>query len=133
VTWERQSLDATCALAEALPPCARADLTDVRLDGSYYWRNRIGFTAQLFDTFGGANPVLFSGDRTFRPDSSGLMLQLDGTPFGDAPQPARRTNLRLGVQYTIYSQFNGARSNFDGAGANASDNNTFRIFSWIAY
>jgi hypothetical protein len=131
--WERQELAATCALAGAPRSCADNDLTDARLDAAYYWRNRIGFTTQLFDTFAGANPILYAGNRTFRPDSSGVMLQLDGTPFGGDPQPARRTNLRLGVQYTIYSQFNGARSNFDGAGANAPDNNTFRVFSWIAY
>lgn len=131
--WERQELAATCALAGATGSCADNRLADARLDAAYYWRNRIGFTTQLFDTWGGANPILYASNRTFRPDSSGVMFQVDGTPFGGGPQPARRVNLRLGVQYTIYSQFNGARRNFDGAGTNAPDNNTFRVFSWIAY
>jgi len=39
----------------------------------------------------------------------------------------------VGAQYTAYFQFNGAARNFDGSGRNASDNNTFRVFSWIYY
>jgi hypothetical protein len=39
---------------------------------------------------------------------------------------AKRFNGRVGVQYTLYTRFNGA-------GANASDNNTLRIFAWFAF
>ena len=41
--------------------------------------------------------------------------------------------MRVGVQYTLYSRFDGARTNFDGTGANASDNNTLRVLMWFAY
>ncbi len=44
-----------------------------------------------------------------------------------------RFNMRVGAQYTLYTRFNGARSNFDNSGRNASDNNTFRLFTWIAF
>ena len=63
-----------------------------------------------------------------------MTLQLDGTPFGDGGSPlGPRFNMRVGVQYTAYSRFNGAAHNYDGAGANASDNNTLRVFTWFAY
>ncbi|HEY2662525.1 MAG TPA: hypothetical protein VGI79_22600 [Caulobacteraceae bacterium] len=130
---ETQTLNATCALAVAGRDCPDNDLTDVRADASYYWRNKIGGTIAVFDTSGSANPTLYSGNRTFRPDSSGLTFQLDGTPFGGAAQPARRINLRVGVQYTLYQRFNGAGANFDGAGTRASDNNSLRIFTWFAF
>jgi hypothetical protein len=39
----------------------------------------------------------------------------------------------VGVQYTHYMRFNGARSNFDGAGANAGDNDALRVFTWFAF
>jgi hypothetical protein len=39
----------------------------------------------------------------------------------------------MGVQYTAYLRFDGASSNFDGLGHNASDGNTFRVFTWLAY
>lgn len=130
---EIQSLKATCALAEADPSCVGASLDDIRADVAYYWRNRIGGTVQVFNTTGGANPVVYAANRTFRPDSTGMTFQIDGTPFGDRPQPMRRLNLRVGVQYTLYTRFNGAAQNFDGQGAKASDNNTVRLFVWTAF
>ena len=130
---EQQTLNATCALAGADSRCADNRLRDVRADVAYYWRNKIGATVGVFDTFGSANPILNSGNRTFKPDSAGVTLQLDGTPFGGEPQPARRANVRVGVQYTFYTRFNGARSNFDLAGTNAADNNTLRVFTWFAF
>jgi len=38
-------------------------------------------------------------------------------------------NLQLGVQYTGYTRFNGASTNYDGAGRNASGNNTFYLLA----
>ena len=131
---ERQSLDATCALAMGAPGCAGNTLQDLRADASYYWRNKVGATVGLFDTFGSTNPDIYSANRTSKPDSTGLMFQLDGTPWGDGTSPlGPRFNMRVGVQYTLYTRFNGASSNYDGAGANASDNNTLRVFTWFAY
>ena len=131
---EHQSLNATCLL-DGVPDagCASNDVTDARADIAYYWRNQIGGTVQVFDTTGSANPVLYAGNRTLTPNSSGVMFQLDGTPFGGLAQPQRRVNVRIGVQYTLYTSFNGASTNFDGAGSNARDNNTFRIFTWFSF
>lgn len=131
---ERQSLDATCALDAAGPGCARNSLTEVRADASYYWRNTVGGTVGVFNTTGSTNPTLYAGNRTLKPDSTGVLLQLDGMPFGNSFSPlGPRFNIRAGVQYTLYTQFNGAGVNFDGAGRNASDNNTARVFVWVAY
>ena len=88
----------------------------------------------MYITWGPPNPALYPNSSTFRPDSSGVILQLDGTPWGDGAGPlGKRANMRVGVQYTVYSRFDGARRNFDGAGANASDNNTLRLFTWVAF
>lgn len=131
---ERQSMDATCALDGAGPDCARNSLDDIHLDGSYYWRDKIGATLALFDTRGSANPVLYVDNRSPRPNSSGVSLQLDGTPFGDGSSPfGTHLNMRVGVQYTAFTRFNGAGRNYDNAGANASDNNTLRVFTWFAF
>jgi hypothetical protein len=130
---EQQALNASCILIAAGANCVRNELVDLRADASYYWRDKIGGTVQLFNTTGGANPFIFPDNRTSRPDSSGATLQLDGTPFGDAAQPSRRLNIRVGAQYTLYTRFNGSTNNFDRAGAKASDNNTFRLFTWLAF
>jgi hypothetical protein len=42
-------------------------------------------------------------------------------------------NVRIGAQYTAYNRFNGASSNYDGLGRNASDNNTLFLYVWGAY
>ena len=131
---ERQSLKASCASDPDPGGCADVTLRDLRADASYYWRDKIGLTVAAFDTTGSANPTVYAANRTAKPDSTGLMVQLDGTPFGGAGSPlGPRFNVRVGVQYTMYSRFNGAGSNFDSAGANAADNNTFRVFTWRAY
>jgi hypothetical protein len=132
---EAQGLNATCALA-GVPAagCAANTLNDIRGDTSYYWRNKIGFTVMGFDTFGSANPTLYAVNRSLNPNSTGVTLQLDDTFFGDGSSPlGRRFNMRVGLQYTLYSQFNGAAHNYDGFGHNASDNNTIRVFTWVAY
>jgi hypothetical protein len=136
---EGQDLNYTCATAvgSGVACPTSISLNDVRVDASYYWRNKIGATVQVFNTTASANPFVFGnvdGFRTNRPDSTGVTLQLDGTPFGAGTSPlGPRFNMRLGVQYTFYTEFNGAASNWDGAGAKASDNNSFRVFTWIAY
>ncbi len=131
---EQQSLKATCELAGAQPSfCASNFLTDFRADASYYWRDKVGLTVAGFETVGSTNPVLYAGNRTFKPDSQGVMVQIDGTPFGDLGQPQRRINLRVGLQYTAYGLFNGAHHNFDGTGRQASQNNSVRVFTWLAF
>ena len=129
---ERQSLDATCIL-DLATRCARGDLTDMRADVSYYWRDMIGGTIQVFDTFGSANTAIYAANRIPDPNSTGVTFQIDATPFGGLSQPRRRINMRVGLQYTIYTRFNGAANNFDSQGTNASDNNTFRVFTWFAF
>ncbi|MEO8926347.1 MAG: hypothetical protein ABI306_04210 [Caulobacteraceae bacterium] len=131
-TYERQRLDASRALG--LANNTVNNLQDIRVDASYYWKNKIGLSAQLFNTWGSRDILLYASDRTLRPDSSGLNLQLDGTPYGDGKSPlGTRFNLRVGVQYTAYFRFDGAGANYDGLGHNASDNNSLRVFSWIYY
>jgi hypothetical protein len=139
---EKQSLDATCALGMddgsipvmPLSDCADGHLDELHADASYYWHDRIGATVSGFSIAGSRNPFLNPDNRTFRPDSSGLQLQLDYTFFGRGKSPlGPRPNARVGVQYTIFDKFDGARNDIDGSGRDASDNNTLRVFTWLAF
>jgi hypothetical protein len=131
LTHEHQSLDASYALGGAAN--AENTLNEFRLDGSYYWHNEIGGTIQYFNTWGSADGILYANSLSAKPDSSGVLLQIDGTPFGNEDAPlGGRFNLRLGIQYRIYAKFDGASTNYDGLGHNASDNDTLRIFAWLA-
>ena len=131
-THENQRLNASQVLG--LAQYRSNSLSEFRLDASYYWRDKIGATIGAFNTTGSADPLLYGANRTAKPDTSGLLFQVDGTPFGGKGSPlGARFNMRVGVQYTLYTRFDGASRNYDGAGANASDNNTVRVFTWVAY
>ena len=133
---ERGDLRASCALGligeGGDPACGRYRLNELRAAARYTLRDRIGLTLSAFSTSGSRNTNVFGGNGL--PDSNGLMGQVDYTlwPSGNGPL-GPRANARVGVQYTLYGKFNGARHNFDGAGANAADNNALRIFTWIAF
>jgi hypothetical protein len=59
-----------------------------------------------------------------RPDTRGWVAEADYLPW---------LNVKLQVQYTAYSKFNGGGNNYDGFGRNASNNNTLYILGWLAY
>ncbi len=129
-TNENQSLNASFPLHASN---LNDTFNDFRVDGSYYWQNMIGGTVQFFDTWGSRDPLLYAGNSTFKPDSTGFVFQVDGTPFGANPSSlGTRFNIRAGLQYTVYTRFNGSSSNFNGFGRNASDNNALRLFVWLA-
>lgn len=108
------------------------DLEQFKVAAAYYYRQHYGGTVGFFDTWGARDVALY-GTRTGTPDSRGVTLQTDWTPFGQEDSLAAPfANLRVGVQYTIYGQFDGASSNYDGTGRNASDNNTIFCFLWTA-
>jgi hypothetical protein len=91
-------------------------------------------TLGAFDTWGSKDGSLYGDSATGSPNSSGLTLQADYTPWRNGGSPfGQRFNTRLGVQLTHYFQFDGASHNYDGLGADASDNDAIRVFAWVAY
>lgn len=130
-THEDQHLAASQALF--LATNLSDSLDDFRIDGSYYWHNTLGGTISFFNTTGSTDALLYGDNTALKPDSTGLIFQVDGTLFGQEMVVLDgRFNLRLGLQYTVYTRFDGASSNYDGTGRNASDNNTLRLFLWTA-
>ncbi|MEO8559866.1 MAG: hypothetical protein ABI439_12435 [Rhodospirillales bacterium] len=133
--WQR--LDATYASGGSANRNDR--LTSFKANASYYYNQSIGLTVGYFGIWGTRDGGLYASDpiggsRTSSPRSSGVVAQVDWTPFGKADSFASPfVNLRLGLQYTAYLQFNGASHNYDGFGRNASDNNTVFAFAWLAF
>ncbi len=95
-------------------------------------------------TWGPANPVLYQspayggsdvyGSNNSKPDSNAFIVEADWVPFGkDDSWAGPFANLKLGLQYTAYTEFNGGTSNYDGYGRNASGNNTLLAFAWMAF
>ena len=133
---ERGNLAASCALGligeDGNPACGRYRLNELRAAVRYTLHDRLGLTLAAFDIYGSRNTNVFGGNGL--PDSDGLIGQVDYTLWPDGKGPlGPRANARVGLQYTVYGKFNGARHNFDGAGANAADNDALRLFAWIAF
>jgi hypothetical protein len=131
-TYENQHLAASDVLGFAANRENR--LNEVRAAVSYYSHRGFGATVAAFNSWGSRDSLLYADSRTTSPNSSGVMLQIDHTPWGGGTSPlGPRFNLRIGAQFTAYTEFDGARHNYDGAGHDASDNNTLRVFAWVAY
>jgi hypothetical protein len=132
-TREHRGLDGSFAAGGA--DSASGSLSEYNVNGSYYFRNTYGFTVGAFGNSGNADATLYAdGSATGSPNSRGMIYQLDYTPFGkESSWLAPWANLRLGLQYVAYGKFNGASSNYDGSGRNASDNNTLFAFLWLAF
>ena len=139
LSFVHEKQDRTGSYALGLTANPKDSLNEFKANVSWYHDKTYGLTAGVFSTTGSADPVLYpvediSGSRVGVPDTRGYILQADWTPFGKEGSFASPwANLRLGVQYTGYTKFNGASDNYDGAGRKASDNNTLFLFSWIAF
>jgi hypothetical protein len=130
---ENQNLSASSALGSAAN--THNHLRSVNLKTTYYYDQTYGATAGWFRIDGTSDPLLFGADSAAAsPNSEGWIGELDYIPFSHGgPSFWPWLNLKLGLQYIYYNKFNGGSTNFDGAGRNAHDNNTFFLFAWLAF
>lgn len=88
-----------------------------------------GASLGYFQTTGTTDATLYApdpvdGSNSGSPNSRGFVGELTYNVW---------QNVRLGLQYTAYTKFNGAGSNYDGFGRSASDNNTLYLYTWLAF
>lgn len=125
---EKQRYDASVVGAGAGYDNASNTLDWRQLKLGAMWRSKYGGSVTFFGSSGSADTQLYAANTNPRPDTSGTMLELDWLPH---PQ------VKLGVQYILYSKFNGSSSNYDASGTftnrNAKDNNTLGLFVWAAF
>jgi len=110
-------------------------LNSIRAKTSYYYQQTYGGTFAWFHINGSQDALLWGPDSaTNSPDSSGFIGELDYMPFNHGgPSFWPWWNIKFGLQYTYYTRFNGGTTNYDGAGHNATDNNTLYLFAWTAF
>jgi hypothetical protein len=113
-------------------------LNTFKIHGHYYYRSSVGTfggSAGYFSTTGNRDTVLYApdqvdGSRTGKPDSDGVILELDYLPFEGK---WKYFSPKASLQYTLYHEFNGSHSNYDGFGRDASDNNTLFFLLWFMF
>jgi hypothetical protein len=141
-THEIQNLKGTTGMFNAengTAFSAHSHLDQIRVNASYWYENTYGFTAGWQKTWGPANPVLYqpaelTGSNNSKPNSNAFIFEADWVPFGKVDSPlAPHLNLKLGVQYIVYTQFNGGTRNYDGFSHNSSGNNTLFLFAWLTF
>ena len=130
---EYQNLSASQALG--LSSNSYNNLHSFRIKGTYFYKQMIGLTAGYFNLQGSSDPMLYgSVSANSSPNSSGEIFELDYIPFNyGGPAFWPWLNLKLGLQYIHYNKFDGASTNYDGMGTNASANNTLFAFAWFAF
>ena len=110
-------------------------LWNAKVTVDYLYDKTFGFSAQYFAIDGSRDDVLYAGSATGSPRSDGVVLQANYLPFNKMGGPAfwPRSNVKLSLQYTAYNHFDGAATDYDGAGTNARDNNTLYLEAWIVF
>lgn len=103
-------------------------LWSVRATVDYLYDQTYGGAVSYFHVDGNNDSSLYSGNGTASPLSDGVALQVNYLPFNKSGGPSfwPRSNLKLSLQYVIYSHFNGSHRG-------ASDNNTLYLESWLAF
>jgi hypothetical protein len=129
---ESMTLDASFANGASANPANT--LTTTRLWATYYFRRHVGGTVGYFSTTGSSDTGLYPANP---PAGPGVVTSANGSPSTRGwiaeVNYLPWLNVKVSAQYTGYSKFNGAASNYDGAGRNASQNNVLYLLLWFAY
>ena len=108
----------------------------LRLKATYVYQAKYGASLGYAAVRGSADSLTYNNS----PDVNG-----NPVPFGSASNtPNTRIwipeifwtpiqNVRVGLQYYKFTEYNGSSSNYDGNGRNASDNNTAFLYVWGAF
>ncbi len=95
----------------------------LRLKGTYVYQAKYGAALAYTSAKGSNDPTLWGSvsgvtdSRLWAPEVFWMPVQY----------------VRVGLQYYKWTQFNGAKTNYDGNGRNASDNNSLFFYVWGAY
>jgi hypothetical protein len=101
----------------------------VQGEAEYHFGDRVSATAGYFNVSGTADPLLYAqapvaGSANGSPGSDGYLLNVSWWP---------QQNIGLTLQYTGYLKFNGASTDYDGAGRNASANNSTYLMARFVF
>jgi len=125
---ERQTLTATQSAGGA--DNIDQTLSTARASIAYLPNPRYNFTVGYFQTNGTTDQTLYAADpvfgsRTGSPNTSGAIGEINYNAW---------QNARVGLQYVLYSKFNGSSTAYDVAGGrDAAHNNTLYLYTWLAF
>jgi hypothetical protein len=119
---EKQTLDA--AFADELSEKNSLKLNTFKIDGTIFFQKGYAASLAYFNVNGDQDALMYGGFSKLKPNSDGFIAEVDFLPW---------FNTRFSLQYVMYNQFDGAKSDYDGTGRSASDNNTFYVLFWLNF
>ena len=100
---------------------------------TFGWNDMWGSSDQYLYNSGGEG-CQFTCSANGSPNTNSFMAQFDYVPFGKGTFTTDPYfNLRFSLQYTAYTEFNGAAQNYDGYGRSAGQNNTTYFVTNVAF
>lgn len=119
---ETQKLDASVASGRATNVSNK--LNTFRADATLVVNREYSGSLGYFSTTGSTDALLYAANTTLKPDSSGVTGELAYLPW---------LNTKLAVAYTAYTKFDGAKTNYNGSGRSANNNNTLFVSAWLVF
>jgi hypothetical protein len=137
-TYIHEKQDYTASYDPACDPTAGAcqnksnTLNTFKAKASYLYNRKYGATVGYFSTTGSSDAALYGGVTDVntglpvsnKPNNRGYIVEVDYNPW---------TNVRMALQYTMYTMWDGTSQNIDGNGRSPHDNNTLFLNTWFAY
>ena len=131
-TWIHENQDWDADFPTGMTSHSSDTLETYKANANYYYRSHygtVGGTLAYFSTTGDSDALLYSpdpvdGSRTGSPDSDGFVFEANYV---------LKKKYKFSLQYIAYTKFNGATSNYDGFGRDASDNNTLYLGAWLMF
>jgi hypothetical protein len=129
VTYIHENQTLNASVLDQFAANTTNNLKTVRLTGEYSFQRRIGGSLGYFSTTGSTDTILYAaapvtGSANNSPNSNGYIAEINYLPW---------LNTKLQLQYVGYQKFDGLKTNYDGAGRNASDNNTLYGLVWLNF
>jgi len=131
---ENSALVATAGLMPPVAGFAPHHLNTVQANAEYHLGDKYSGTIGWFNVDGTPDPLLFNagslpplpvtGSANGDPRSAGYIANISWWPV---------QNIGLTLQYTGYTRFNGAATNYDGAGRNADSNNALYLLARFVF
>ncbi len=121
---------------DASEPGTSNNLNTLKMNGEYHFNSNKSLALGVFRTTGSTDTTLYTpsviggspapgfGSANGSPDTTGWIVQATYLPW---------QNVQIGLQYTLFTKFNGASTNYDGLGRDAKDNNTLYGYGWFMW
>ncbi len=114
-------------------------LNQFRVTAMYDWNATYEAILAYSGTFGSTDAKLYpaaalTGSALHSPETQVIIGEINWAPHGNNTGPGFPWfNYRVGLQYRYYLEFNGATTNYDGKGRNASDNNVLMLYTVFSF